>query len=105
MTWTKEEIGGKPADLYYPAAATNPRFAVIFLHGIGLETLGDLPCSPIGWKSCSSPVFVHTDSDVGGVTESALNLTLDSRPSDICSIRWFLLSTTVGSSPPVPLPC
>src|SRR5713226_9254486 len=62
-------------------------------------------CSLIGWSSCSSPAFVHTDSDAGGATVSALNLTLDSRPSDTCSIRWFLLSKIVGSMPTVLLPC
>jgi pimeloyl-ACP methyl ester carboxylesterase len=35
--WTQETIAGKIADVFTPAAT--PRFAVFFLHGIGLETL------------------------------------------------------------------
>ena len=39
--WSQLTIGGKTADVFDPPAA--PRFAVIFLHGIGLETLADNP--------------------------------------------------------------
>lgn len=39
--WTRESIGGKAADIFTPPA--KPRFGVIFLHGIGLETLRDNP--------------------------------------------------------------
>jgi S-formylglutathione hydrolase len=39
--WTRETIAGKAADVFTPAA--RPRFGVIFLHGIGLETLTDNP--------------------------------------------------------------
>lgn len=37
--WTQHEIAGKSADVF--DSPTPPRFAVIFLHGIGLETLLD----------------------------------------------------------------
>ena len=37
------EVAGKKVDLYDPAGPTRPRFAVLFLHGIGLETLVDKP--------------------------------------------------------------
>jgi pimeloyl-ACP methyl ester carboxylesterase len=40
-TWTRATIAGKPADVFTPAAA--PRFGILFLHGIGLETLHDRP--------------------------------------------------------------
>jgi S-formylglutathione hydrolase len=43
MPWTTVEISGKKADLLEPAGACNPRFAVIHLHGLGLETLTDRP--------------------------------------------------------------
>src|SRR4029453_11100460 len=39
--WSQQSIGGKTADVFDPPGA--PRFAVIFLHGIGLETLADNP--------------------------------------------------------------
>ncbi len=39
--WTRETIASKAADVFTPAA--KPRFGVIFLHGIGLETLSDNP--------------------------------------------------------------
>jgi S-formylglutathione hydrolase len=35
-TWTKVEIGGKGADVFEPGG--KPRFGVIHLHGVGLET-------------------------------------------------------------------
>jgi S-formylglutathione hydrolase len=35
--WTKADIAGKHADIYDPPGA--PRFGVLYLHGIGLETL------------------------------------------------------------------
>ena len=37
-TWTTLEIAGKPADVY-ELAGGRPRFGLLFLHGIGLETL------------------------------------------------------------------
>jgi S-formylglutathione hydrolase len=37
MTWSRADIAGKPADIYDPPGA--PRFGVLYLHGIGLETL------------------------------------------------------------------
>jgi S-formylglutathione hydrolase len=43
MPWTTVEIGEKPADLFCPAGGVTPRFVVIFLHGVGLETLTDRP--------------------------------------------------------------
>ncbi len=36
--WSQFEIAGKPADLYEPA---RPRFGLLFLHPLGLETLRD----------------------------------------------------------------
>jgi S-formylglutathione hydrolase len=42
-TWTSVAIAGKPADVYSPAGTERPRFAVLHLHGVGLETLRDRP--------------------------------------------------------------
>src|SRR5262245_54417 len=42
-TWTRLDISGKPADVYEPAGLTRPRYGVLHLHGIGLETLADNP--------------------------------------------------------------
>src|SRR5580698_6471609 len=39
-TWTAVEIAGKPADIFDPPIG-RPRFAVVYLHGIGQETLAD----------------------------------------------------------------
>jgi len=36
--WTTEEIGGKRADVYDPPGAAPPRFGVLYLHPVGLET-------------------------------------------------------------------
>ncbi len=41
--WTRRDIAGKPADVYVPPGTPRPRFAVLFLHGVGLETLSDDP--------------------------------------------------------------
>ncbi|HLJ93254.1 MAG TPA: alpha/beta hydrolase-fold protein [Gemmataceae bacterium] len=38
-SWSRMEIAGKPADVYDPP--DHPRFAVLHLHGVGLETLQD----------------------------------------------------------------
>ena len=35
-TWTRVDVGGKQADVFEPAG--RPRFGVIHLHGVGLET-------------------------------------------------------------------
>ncbi len=43
MPWTTEDIGGKPADVWDVAGGSAPRFPVIYLHGVGLETLTDRP--------------------------------------------------------------
>jgi esterase/lipase superfamily enzyme len=40
-TWTAETIAGKRADVYEPPHP--PRFGVLHLHGVGLETLRDNP--------------------------------------------------------------
>jgi enterochelin esterase-like enzyme len=40
--WSSVDIAGKPADVYDPANG-RPRFALIYLHGIGQETLVDRP--------------------------------------------------------------
>src|SRR5262245_21227367 len=42
-TWTSLEVGGKPADVYDLADGVRPRFGLLFLHGVGLETLRDRP--------------------------------------------------------------
>ena len=42
-TWTQAEIAGKRLDVYQPPATPRPRFAVLYLHGSGLETLCDKP--------------------------------------------------------------
>jgi S-formylglutathione hydrolase len=43
MAWRTLEIGGKPVDVLEAPAPGGPRLAIIFLHGIGLETLTDRP--------------------------------------------------------------
>ncbi len=42
-SWTAEVIAGKPADVFTPAGNAPPRFGVLFLHAVGLETLVDRP--------------------------------------------------------------
>jgi pimeloyl-ACP methyl ester carboxylesterase len=39
--WTRLNIGGKPADVYDLPAEVKPRFGVLYLHPLGLETLVD----------------------------------------------------------------
>jgi S-formylglutathione hydrolase len=41
--WEEVVIGGKQADLYEPPGLARPRFGVLHLHGVGLETLRDRP--------------------------------------------------------------
>jgi S-formylglutathione hydrolase len=41
--WSRVDIGGKPADVYDLPASVQPRFGILHLHGIGLETLTDRP--------------------------------------------------------------
>ena len=41
--WTTADIAGKRADVYHPPSAERPRFGVLFLHPLGLETLHDRP--------------------------------------------------------------
>ncbi len=38
-SWSRLEIGGKPADVYDLPASVKPRFGILHLHGAGLETL------------------------------------------------------------------
>jgi S-formylglutathione hydrolase len=38
-TWSRVDIGGKPADVYDPAGGGRPRFGVLHLHDAGLTTL------------------------------------------------------------------
>src|SRR5207248_1719704 len=38
-TWTQLDVAGKKVDVYDPAGHVRPRFAVLYLHGSGLETL------------------------------------------------------------------
>jgi S-formylglutathione hydrolase len=40
-TWSTVEIAGKAADVYEPLGGKRPRFGVLHLHGVGLETLRD----------------------------------------------------------------
>jgi S-formylglutathione hydrolase FrmB len=42
-TWTRLDIGGKAADVYDSPALGKPRFGILFLHGVGLETLAENP--------------------------------------------------------------
>ncbi len=42
-TWSRLDIGGKPADVYDLAGGVAPRFGLLHLHGVGLETLVDRP--------------------------------------------------------------
>jgi enterochelin esterase-like enzyme len=41
--WTEAEVAGKRVDVYDPPVPPRPRFAVLYLHGSGLETLCDKP--------------------------------------------------------------
>src|SRR5262245_32705125 len=41
--WTSLEIAGKRTDVYDPPGVPKPRFGILHLHGIGLETLHDRP--------------------------------------------------------------
>jgi S-formylglutathione hydrolase FrmB len=41
--WSRESVGGKPADVYEPQGTARPRFGVLYLHPVGLETLVDRP--------------------------------------------------------------
>ena len=42
MTWSRAPIAGKPADVFSPPGP-RARFALIYLHGVGQETLADKP--------------------------------------------------------------
>src|SRR5947199_7058855 len=42
-SWTRVTIAGKEADVYDPPGEGRPRFGVLFLHGVSLETLADNP--------------------------------------------------------------
>lgn len=42
-TWSRLDIGGKPADVYDLPDSIEPRFGILYLHGAGLETLVDRP--------------------------------------------------------------
>ncbi len=42
-TWTTLDIAGKPVEVYDPPGSAPPRFGILHLHGIGLETLRDKP--------------------------------------------------------------
>lgn len=41
--WSTVDVAGKPAEVFDPPDADRPRFAILFLHGYGLETLHDRP--------------------------------------------------------------
>ena len=100
--WTREIIAGKAVDLFDPPA--KPRFAVIFLHGSGLETLAgnpvytsilktrNLACvCPHGqrswWLDRVCPEFDATLSPERFLIESMLPL---------CGSRWQLAPRGVG---------
>ncbi len=42
-TWTREDVGEKPADVYEPGGGARPRFGVLYLHDVDGETLADRP--------------------------------------------------------------
>jgi S-formylglutathione hydrolase len=42
-TWSRLDIGGKPADVYDPSDSVQPRFGILYLHGSDRETLVDHP--------------------------------------------------------------
>src|SRR5918911_5168206 len=42
-TWSAVTAAGKRADLYEPPGPARPRFAVLYLHGEGVETPRDRP--------------------------------------------------------------
>jgi pimeloyl-ACP methyl ester carboxylesterase len=42
-TWSHLDIAGKPADIFEPADTPKPRFGLLYLHPLGLETLRDNP--------------------------------------------------------------
>jgi S-formylglutathione hydrolase len=42
-TWSSQDVGGKRTDVYELGAGAKPRFGVLFLHPLGLETLVDRP--------------------------------------------------------------
>ena len=41
--WSLENVGDKPADVYDLSPSPKPRFGILFLHPVGLETLVDRP--------------------------------------------------------------
>src|SRR5437660_8543420 len=41
--WSTAKIGSKEADIYEPPDLLRPRFGVLHLHGIGLESLRERP--------------------------------------------------------------
>ena len=45
--WTLNDIAGKPADVFHPPGVDRPRFAVVFLHPVALET----PTDNIAWTA------------------------------------------------------
>jgi S-formylglutathione hydrolase len=42
-TWQRLAVGGKPVDVYEPPGTPAPRFGILFLHPVGLETLAPVP--------------------------------------------------------------
>ncbi len=42
-TWSQVVLAGKKADVFDPVTGAQPHFGVLFLHGVGLETLADRP--------------------------------------------------------------
>ncbi len=42
-TWIQLDLAGHAADVYEPLGDVRPRFAILYLHGVDLETLTDKP--------------------------------------------------------------
>lgn len=48
MPWSLEQVGGHPVDCYDPSTPGKPHFGLIFLHGVGQETLrGESPFTDV----------------------------------------------------------
>lgn len=50
--WSRIEIGGKSADIFEPRTPSPQNFAVLFLHGHGLNTLRDNPVFTAEFERC-----------------------------------------------------
>jgi S-formylglutathione hydrolase len=92
--WRLQSVAGKPVDVYFPVSAREPHFGILFLHGVGGETLRDqpaftrifdelnLPCvSPIAgpcwWVDRPCPAFDGRITPERFVHEDVLNFFKD----------------------------